>query len=296
MKFKDVIEILRPINDIMGSLTVIITVLVTRTGISFERIIINIILGALTYFFIAGSGMVINDIYDIEIDKINRPERPIPRGAITLQQAKYIFAGVFILGITISIIHSLIHSLFFNLLFLNVIIAAFFGFMGWVYAKWGKKSGFLGNIIVSVSFSIGFIYGAILNSSIIPIYIYLFFLNSIFGLLSREIIKGCEDIEGDKELGVNTLAIKIGLKRASYISMICAFLSIIFFILAAFTELINPLAFSISMIFGIIVVFYAAILMPKKNLEKKDFSKISLLLKVGMFLGLIAIIFASIEL
>ena len=291
MNFKDAIGILRPINDIMGSLTVIIGILVTRQGISFERIIINIVLGALTYFFIAGSGMIINDIYDVEIDKINRPERAIPRGAITLSEAKYLYAGVFIFGIIISIIHSII----FNLQFLNVIIAAFFGFMGWVYAKWGKASGFLGNIIVSISFSMGFIYGAILNSSIIPIYIYFFFLNSIFGLLSREIIKGCEDIEGDKELGVNTLAIKIGLKKAPYIAMICALLSILFFILAAFTELINRLAFSISMIFGILVVFYATILMPKKNLDKKNFSKISLLLKIGMLLWLIAIILASIE-
>jgi geranylgeranylglycerol-phosphate geranylgeranyltransferase len=291
MKFKDAIEILRPINDIMGSLTVIIGILNTRSGISLERIIINIVLGAFTYFFIAGSGMVINDIYDIEIDKINRPERPIPRGAITLTQAKYLFFGALAIGIILSIIHSII----FNLLFLNVIIATFFGFMGWVYAKWGKRSGFLGNIIVSISFSIGFIYGAILNSSIIPLYIYFFFLNSIFGLLSREIIKGCEDIEGDKELGVNTLAIKIGLKKTPYISMTCAFLSILFFILAAFTELINRLAFSISMIFGILLIFYAAILMTKKNLDKKGFSKISLLLKIGMFLGLIAVIFASIE-
>lgn len=291
MKFKDAFEILRPINDIMGSLTVIIGILNTRAGIGFEKIIINIILGALTYFFIAGSGMVINDIYDIEIDKINRPERPIPRGAITLPQAKYLFAGTLSLGIIISIIHSLI----FNLVFLNVVIALIFGFMGWIYAKWGKKSGFFGNIVVSISFSIGFIYGAILNSSLIPLYIYFFFLNSFFSLLSREIIKGCEDIEGDKELGVNTLAIKIGLKKTPYISMICVFLSILFFILAAFTELINGLAFSISMIFGLLIVFYAAILMPKKNLDKKDFSKISLLLKIGMFLGLIALILASIE-
>ncbi len=291
MKFKDAFEILRPINDIMGSLTVIIGILNTRAGIGFEKIIINIILGALTYFFIAGSGMVINDIYDIEIDKINRPERPIPRGAITLPQAKYLFAGTLSLGIIISIIHSLI----FNLVFLNVVIALIFGFMGWIYAKWGKKSGFFGNIVVSISFSIGFIYGAILNSSLIPLYIYFFFLNSFFSLLSREIIKGCEDIEGDKELGVNTLAIKIGLKKTPYISMICVFLSILFFILAAFTELINGLAFSISMIFGLLIIFYAAILMPKKNLDKKDFSKISLLLKIGMFLGLIALILASIE-
>jgi 4-hydroxybenzoate polyprenyltransferase len=114
-------------------------------------------------------------------------------------------------------------------------------------------------------------------------------------LLSREIIKGCEDVEGDKELGVNTLAIKIGLKRTPYLSMIFAFLSIVFFILAAFTELINPIAFSISMIFGIVVVIYASLLMPKKNLDKKGFSKISLLLKVGMFLGLLAVILASID-
>ena len=290
MKFKDAIEILRPINDIMGSLTVIIGILNTRTGIGIERIIINIILGALTYFFIAGSGMVINDIYDIEIDKINRPERPIPRGAITLSQAKYLFAGTLALGITISIIHNII----FNLQFLNVIIATIFGFMGWVYAKWGKKSGFFGNLIVSFSFSTGLVYGAILNSSLIPIYIYFFFFNSFFLLLSREVIKGCEDIEGDKKLGVNTLAIKIGLKRTPYISMTFAFLAILFFIFAAFTELLNQIAFSISMIFGILVVFYAAILMFNKNLEKKDFSKISLLLKVGAFLGLIAFLLASI--
>ncbi len=290
MKIKDAIGILRPINDIMGSLTVIIGILNTRTGIGFERIIINIILGALTYFFLAGSGMVINDIYDIEIDKINRPERPIPRGAITLSQAKYLFAGTLVLGITISIIHSII----FNLQFLNVIIATFFGFMGWVYAKWGKRSGFFGNIIVSFSFSIGFVYGAILNSTLIPIYIYFFFFNSFFLLLSREVIKRCEDIEGDKTLGVNTLAIKIGLKRTPYFSMTFAFLAMLFFILAAFTELLNRIAFSISMIFGILVVFYAAILMINKNLDKKDFSKISLLLKLGAFLGLIAVILASI--
>ena len=290
MKFKDAFEILRPINDIMGSLTVIIGILNTRAGISFEKIIINIILGALTYFFIAGSGMVINDIYDIEIDKINRPERPIPRGAITLQQAKYLFAGTLFIGIILSIIHSLI----FNLAFLNVVIALFFGFMGWVYAKWGKKSGFFGNIVVSISFSIGLIYGAILNSSLIPLYIYYFFLNSFFLLLSREVVKGCEDIEGDKELGVNTLAIKIGLKKTPYFSMTFAFLSILFFILAAFTDLLNRLAFSISMIFGILLVFYAAVLMSRKNLDKKDFSKISLFLKIGAFLGLIAFILASI--
>ena len=61
MKFKDAIEILRPVNCLMGSLTVIIGILNTRTGISLNFLLFNLILGVLTYFFIAGSGMVIND-------------------------------------------------------------------------------------------------------------------------------------------------------------------------------------------------------------------------------------------
>ena len=290
MKFKDAFEILRPINDIMGSLTVVIGLLNTRKGIDPLILLFNIILGVLTYFFIAGSGMVVNDFYDIEIDKKNRPERPIPRGSITLKQAKYLFFGYLFIGIIISIIHSFI----FELGFLNIIIASFFGFIGWLYAAWGKKSGFFGNIIVSVSFSIGLIYGAVLNNSTIPLYIYFFFLTSFFLLLAREIIKGCEDIEGDKEQGVKTLAIQIGIKKATLISMISALLAILFFVLPIFTPIIDPILFLITMILGLIVVIFSIISMLKKNLVKKDFSKISLLLKIGAFLGLIAFILASI--
>ena len=290
MKVKAAVEILRPINALMGCLTVIIGILNTRVGISLDRLILNIILGVITYFFLAGSSMIINDIYDIEIDKINRPERPIPRGAISLKQAKFLFVGTLVFGVIISIIHSLLFDLF----FLPVIIAGGGGFLGWYYAKYGKKSGFFGNIIVSISFSLGLIYGAILNGLNIPTYIYYFFLASAFSLLSREIIKGCEDIEGDKTEGVKTLAIQIGTKKSTFFSTIFAVVSIIFYILPIFTNIINPLLFSISMIFGISVVFYAVILMQGRNLEKKDFSRISLLIKISGFLGLIAILLASI--
>ncbi|MFW9826300.1 MAG: geranylgeranylglycerol-phosphate geranylgeranyltransferase [Candidatus Thorarchaeota archaeon] len=290
MKIKDIIEILRPINDLMGSLTVIIGILNTRIGIDPLKLVFNIILGVLTYFFIAGSGMVINDYYDIEIDKINRPERPIPRGAISLNQAKLLWIVTSLVGIGIAILHSFL----FNIGYINIIVAIIFAFMGWLYAAWGKKSGFFGNIIVSISFSIGLIYGAILNNSNVPPYIYFFFLTSFFLLLSREVIKGCEDIEGDKKEGVKTLAIRIGIKNATIFSLLFALLAVIFFILPFFTNILNRMFFLISMIFGIVVVLYTIILMLKSNLERKDFKKISLLLKISMFLGLIAFIFASV--
>ncbi len=282
--------IMRPINCIMGSLTVIIGILNTRTGIPINILLINLVLGIITYYFIAGSGMIINDIYDIEIDKINRPDRPIPSGAVSLKQAKILFILTFGIGVIISIIHYLI----FDLSGLNVILAVFFGLIGWLYAAWGKKQGFIGNIIVGISFSIGLIYGAVLNSLTIPPYIYYFFLTAFFLLLSREIVKGCEDIEGDKEEGVKTLAIKLGTKQAIRFSLLFEVLAIVFFILPMFTNIINPLLFLIFMIFGIVVVLTAIVLSLSKNLEQENFKKISLLLKSGALLGLIAFIFASI--
>ena len=288
MKFKDTIEILRPINGLMGSLTVIIGILNTRIDVDPITLIFNIIFGVLTYFFISGSSMVINDYYDIEIDKINRPERPIPRGSITLNQAKIIW----IITILIGTILSILHSLLFKIGYLVTIIVVFMAFIGWLYAAWGKKSGFLGNIIVGISFSIGLIYGAMLNNSIIPPYIYYFFLTSFFLLLSREVIKGCEDVEGDKNEDVRTLAIRIGIKKSTMVAMILAIVAIVFYILPYFT-VINQLLFLISMIFGLAVVAFAVILMLKGNLINKDFKKVSLLLKIGAFLGLLTFLLAS---
>ena len=291
MKFKDAIEILRPINALMGGLTVIIGVLNTRVGIDLGTFILNILLGVATYFFITGGGMIINDYYDIEIDKINRPERPIPRGSITLNQAKFLWIGTTLIGIALAIIHSLL----FQIGFLNVALAVFFAFIGWLYAAWGKKAGFIGNIIVSVSFSIGLIYGAVLNNSNVPSYVYFFFLTSFFLLRSREVIKGCEDVEGDKKEGVKTIAIRIGTKKTTLFSLIFGIMAIIFFILPLFTPILNPLLFLISMSFGLVVVAFAVILMLKRNLIRKDFKKISLLLKLGAFLGLAAFVFASLK-
>jgi len=291
MRIKDAIEIIRPINCLMGALTVIIGLLNTRLGIPLDKLLINIILGVLTYIFLAGSGNTINDIYDIEIDKINRPNRPIPRGSISLKQAKKLF----FLYLGIGIILSYLNTLILSLTLINLAIASFFGFIGWVYAKWGKRSGFLGNIIVGISFSIGMVYGAILNSSSIPSFIYFFFITAFSLLVSREIIKGCEDIEGDKYHRVKTLAIKIGIRKSTYISLVFSITAIIFFILPIFTNILNPILFIVLMIFSLIDVIYAIFLMLTTKLERKDFKRISLLLKIGAFLGLIAFLFASIK-
>ncbi len=72
-------------------------------------------------------------------------------------------------------------------------------------------------------------------------------------------------------------------------------IAILFFVLPIITEIINPMLFMTFMIFGLIDVLYAIIIMFKKTLQQNDFKKISLLLKIGAFLGLLAFIFASLD-
>ena len=50
----------------------------------------------------------------------------------------------------------------------------------------------------------------------------------------------------------------------------------------------------VLMVFGLIDVIYAIFLMLTTKLEIKDLKRISLLLKIGAFIGLIAFVFASI--
>ncbi|MCS7098638.1 MAG: UbiA family prenyltransferase, partial [Candidatus Methanomethyliaceae archaeon] len=75
----DYIVLIRPINSIMMGLAVIVGEIAVFNGIprAFE-----IIFGFLVGFFLTASSMVLNDIVDIEIDRINMPNRPIAAGRI----------------------------------------------------------------------------------------------------------------------------------------------------------------------------------------------------------------------
>lgn len=290
MKLKASIEIMRPLNGLMGCVTIVVGILNTRLNDAPSSLTLHIVLACLMYFLIVSSAMIINDIYDFKIDRINRPGRPIPSGALSLTEAKALY------GVTLGLamLTAVIHPLLLNLGFVNVFLALFFGSVGWLYAAYGKKSGFMGNVIVSFSFSFGLIYGAFFSGFNIPYFIYFFFITTFSLLVAREIIKGCEDIQGDRVEDVRTLAIILGKRKATLISAGFTMLAILFFVLPVFTPIINPHAFFVLMIPGVGTVLYALILTLSSGLSQKEFSKISLLLKFGAFIGLFAFLLASI--
>ncbi len=104
-----------------------------------------------------GGGVVFNDIFDADLDKAERPERPIPRGDISLKEA--IFLGIILL--LIGLLAALLVNIVSTLLALSIIIASL------VYDKWGKHNAIAGPINMGICRGLNLLLGiSIVSSSV----------------------------------------------------------------------------------------------------------------------------------
>jgi geranylgeranylglycerol-phosphate geranylgeranyltransferase len=172
--------------------------------------------GFFSVFFISASILVLNDYFDVETDKINSPDRPIPSNMVTLSEA-------LILSITLLIFGLILGYLLSNLTLLICIILFIIGFL---YNHKYKKSGLPGNLMVSFSVGMTFIYGGI--SVGLPFNKMVWFFGIIAALidLGEEIAADAMDMQGDHLIHSNSLAIKYGKDSALKISS-----SLFFFVL-----------------------------------------------------------------
>ncbi|MFX1521083.1 MAG: geranylgeranylglycerol-phosphate geranylgeranyltransferase [Promethearchaeota archaeon] len=294
---KAFIEITRPHNCLMGGLTSIIGVMVTRQFYiplySQSAFLLILILSYFTYIFIAAAGNVINDVFDIEIDRINRPDRPIPSGVISINQAKIYSIVLWLIGIIFSFISIPISPAG----FWCPIIAIFFSFIGFAYAAKGKVIGIFGNFMVAISFSFGYIYGGVItgafNQITSSLAIITFFLSSFFMLQSREIIKGMEDVEGDRLRQVKTIAMVYGHRAAAMSAAICGALAIVFFTSVWLLTFVNIWFIPFLMLGDISVAVSILILLSGVESSKKQ-HKASLFAKIGAFFGLVGFLIGTI--
>lgn len=301
MKPKALITIIRPANVIFGSLTVIIGVLtsnwfiISTTGIPRWvplELVIVLLLTTITYSCIAAAGNVINDIYDLEIDRINRPDRPLPSGQLTIRQARLWTGFLVILGVVFSAL-TLPYS---AVGMWTLAIVALFALIGLLYAAKGKVMGLLGNFAVSISFAFGLFYGALVTYPIIPPVIFVYFITAASVLQGREAIKGIEDVEGDALRDVQTIARRYGIRTAAYVGAIANIIGIIAFCVPWIANMLNwnwtgPL-YIIGLIPGVACVAASTILVlrnPTKNASRASFFD-----KIGAYIGLLTIIMGTI--
>ena len=86
-----------------------------------------------------GGGVVFNDVFDAELDKVERPERPIPSGLIPKRSAALAATFLLVIGITAA---AVVHPQ--GLLSASGILAIATAAAAVVYDKWGKHHSVLG--------------------------------------------------------------------------------------------------------------------------------------------------------
>ena len=210
-RIKAIIELARPRNTIISFFGALAGALLVSTAPE-----AGITLAAFSAMLVLAGGNAINDYYDLEADKINRPKRPIPSGSITRQGALAVSTILFITGVIMA---GFINTYCLLLAAVNTIILV-------IYARHSKKALLTSNMIVSYLTASVFIYGALAiysTASYNPAGLTLLEVlaaSSFFMTLSREIIKDIEDVEGDHRMKASTLPIVMGEAKAREIAVI----------------------------------------------------------------------------
>lgn len=196
---KSYIGIIRPLNGVMCSLAVYAASVIA--GLSFYPDI-SVIIAMLSAFFVCAGGMVINDYFDADVDRLNKPERALPSGKMSMRAALAYAVVLFAAGIA--------GSFLINIYAFATTTAA--SAMLVLHAWRLKKSMLLGNLLASFLVGLTFIYGGLINLNYASTAI-LAFLAFLINT-SLEIYKSIEDIMGDKKHGLASLAAKYGVNKA----------------------------------------------------------------------------------
>ncbi len=253
-KIKAVIELLRPELLIAAGVCVIIGEIITLGKLSSPS---EISLGFLWGFFLSGPAIILNDLFDIEVDRVNAPKRPLPSGLISMSTVIIFTIITTLIGLTVS----------FFIGKSAVILYLIFWIIGFLYNWKLKEFGLLGNLSVSSSVAITIILGAIVVgdpwNKIVGIFTLIVFLLN----LGEEIAADAMDIEGDKQRNIKSIAILYGRKNALRISAFLFIIAIVLSFLPFIWGLFGIVYLIIISLMDILILFFTIKLIKSKSIE-----------------------------
>jgi len=257
------LEIIRPGTSLIAGLGAVVGTIIAGAPFCTASLYIF-----LTVFFMTGAGMAINDYYDLEIDKINAPHRPLPSQRMSARTALGYSLFLFISSLVFA---TLTNVYCFGLALFNSLIEFF-------YAKTFKKWWLLGNIMVSWLAGSVFLFGAMVTFDfrLVGILSGLAFLAN----MGREIFKTIEDIKGDRKMNLDTLPIGSGIKNAKEIARGFICLAVILSPLPYLSGLLKDTYLQIVLISDLIFLY--SLFQPPTKAKN--------LAKIAMFIVLLAIL------
>lgn len=228
---------------------------------------------------IGAGANAINDVFDVAIDRVNRPSRPLPSGVVTVGAARSVWAVSAALGIGLSAFLSLVH----------LGIATFSVLLLYGYSARLKKTPLAGNLAVALVLGLAILYGGL---AVAPSGWGVLFLGAGFAVgttLAREVAKDIEDAVGDATEGARTLPLVAGPNVAIGVAVGVTAATLAAFPLALpaglgadFFLLALPAA-------GLLLAAIWALLRASGQRLERDAARASLLLKAAMIAGILAL-------
>ncbi|PIQ11284.1 MAG: prenyltransferase [Ignavibacteriales bacterium CG18_big_fil_WC_8_21_14_2_50_31_20] len=232
------------------------------------------ILGFLSVFSISASILVLNDYFDVETDKINAPHRPIPSNLVSPLEALIFSLALLFSGLILSYLMS----------FTALLFSITWSMIGFLYNRRFKQKGIVGNILVSLSVGMTFIYGGV--SVGLPFNKIALFFGVIGALvdLGEEIAADSMDMKGDLIIDSKSLAIKYGKETAIKISSL---IFVIVILLTSIPFIANWFSLIYLLPIGIMdlsIAYFSFRLFKAKNEEGRKYIR---MIYLGTTLGLI---------
>ncbi len=265
----------RPINALAGVIAVLVSAYVTKP-LSWWPVLA----AALTVLLITVSTNAWNDFIDIEIDRINKPGRPLPSGKISPRGA-LIFSAV---GSAVSLIIAV---------FINptaFLIALGSNILLYLYS-WKLKCTILwGNATVAAIVGLCFIFGGVAAGDIKPTL--MLALTVFVALMGREILKTMADYRGDLIQECRTIATGWGKRVARGLMIILLVAAALLMLVTYFTEQYRP-AYLYLILFAMYPIFIYIMINAKSDASGKILERNSTIMKYSFFIWFLAVVLGA---
>ncbi len=255
----------------------------------------------LATIFMGAAGYTINDYFDRKIDLINKPDRVVVGqkmsriSAITLHSV--------LTGLAVLIGAWLAWQVH---LWWVALVYIFVSGLFWFYSTTYKRMFLVGNIIVSVLTAMVplqvllYEYSYLANKGIelfgenalqknlyvITIWVLAFSFFAFMTNFIREIVKDFEDIRGDMRYGRHSVPIKMGIRNAKWLVQILTIITLAAIIYVAQKVVADVLSWGYIILFIIFPILLHGYWLHYAE-KKKEFHRLSLLMKIIMFTGLL---------
>lgn len=252
--------------------------------------------------FIAAGGYVINDYFDVKIDRINRPEELVVTRIISRDGAMRIFQVLTILGIAMGLAVAW-WSRSWTMAMIYIVIPGLL----WFYSASYKRQLLVGNIVVAFVSALVPLLVAIANADYLrhfygealaytPIVGQLYVWLSGFSLFAflmtfvREMVKDIEDIKGDREMECRTIPIVWGEMTTKIISSVILLITMALIGYLHWSVLPFPSEWSTLstryVLFGLLVPILCAIVLLWAAKTPMEYRRTQLIIKFAMFMGI----------